>query len=493
VITVTRNQVRRFRSVFRRSVLGVAHKGPIAAIVFQADGPILRTRFQYRDLAVEHVEESTSSSSEWVALPVDVLADFEGAADSAVTLDTIGLNRSIVCWQDHGIPQVREYDVPPTDRNAVMPKLPAMWVSNPPDLLTALAEATETSTDDAARYALYCIQLQGSGNQVIATDGHQLLFRGGFTFPWTSDVLIKGIPLFGCRSLPRDEPVDIGITDTHVVLRVGPWTIWLQIQKEARFPNVGQIVPYVDQATTRLILDPEDVRFVESRLDRLPGKDAIHSPVTLELNGKVALRSRAEGQTQATELVLSRSRYTGSPIKLSTNRTLLGRALRMGFREVAIPGADIPLVCRDRNITYAWQPLTNAVVESGNDVVCIQSGSTTAVASHVPPARETSRSTMREPIARNGHRPAEPVTTSSRPAVTIPMPIVSVSRIGDDGSTGNLASLIQEAKALHTASAEFRARSARLVAGLRRHRKQSRLLNETLKSLRQIRLRDVTP
>jgi hypothetical protein len=491
VITLTRNQVRRLRSVFRRSILGVAHKGPIAAIVFHADGSILRTRFQYRELAIEHVEDSTTTSSDTVALPLDVLADFEGAADSTVTLESIGTNRSIACWQDHGIPQVREYDVPPTDLEAVMPKLPLTWVSNPPDLLAALAEATETSTDDSARYALYCIQLQGSGNQVIATDGHQVLFLGGFNFPWAGDVLIKGSPLFGCRALPRDEPVDVGITDMHVVLRVGPWTIWLEIQKDARFPNVGQIVPYVDQVTTRLILDPEDARFIESRLDRLPGKDTIHSPLTLELNGKVALRSRGEGQTQATELVLSRSRYTESPIKLSTNRALLGRAIRMGFREIAIPGADVPLVCRDRNSTYAWQPLTNAVVESGNDAVCIESGGATAVAGNAVNTREPSRSTMPEPIVRNGHRPAELVTPSSRPAV--PMTVVTTGRISDDSPTGNLASLIQEAEALHSAAAEFRARSARLVAGLRRHRKQSRLLNETLKSLRQLRLQDVTP
>ena len=50
------------------------------------------------------------------------------------------------------------------------------------------------------------------------------------------------------------------------------------------------------------------------------------------------------------------------------------------------------------------------------------------------------------------------------------------------------ASLIAEAEALHASLAETKASAARLIAGLRRHRKQSRLVSETLKSLRQLKL-----
>jgi hypothetical protein len=50
---------------------------------------------------------------------------------------------------------------------------------------------------------------------------------------------------------------------------------------------------------------------------------------------------------------------------------------------------------------------------------------------------------------------------------------------------------MQEAESLHAALADAKSRTARLIAGLRRQRKQSRLVNETLKSLRQLRLQDV--
>ena len=52
----------------------------------------------------------------------------------------------------------------------------------------------------------------------------------------------------------------------------------------------------------------------------------------------------------------------------------------------------------------------------------------------------------------------------------------------------SLAALIQEAESLHATLADAKSRTARLIAGLRRHRKQSRLVSETLKSLRKLRL-----
>ncbi len=74
----------------------------------------------------------------------------------------------------------------------------------------------------------------------------------------------------------------------------------------------------------------------------------------------------------------------------------------------------------------------------------------------------------------NGHTPARPVETAS-PA-------------GSDQPGISLAALIAEAESLHVALADARSRTVRLISGLRRQRKQSRLVNETLKSLRQLRL-----
>jgi hypothetical protein len=59
------------------------------------------------------------------------------------------------------------------------------------------------------------------------------------------------------------------------------------------------------------------------------------------------------------------------------------------------------------------------------------------------------------------------------------------------GPDGGLAALIREAEAIHAALVDAKARSNRLVGALRRHRKQTRLVQETLRSLRLLKLQDV--
>ena len=93
----------------------------------------------------------------------------------------------------------------------------------------------------------------------------------------------------------------------------------------------------------------------------------------------------------------------------------------------------------------------------------------------------------------NGHAPASPAASRHDAGPrggrngTAPRMAGDVTAVGPDQPT-SLAELIQEAEALHAALADARSRTARLIAGLRRQRKQSRLVNETLKSLRQLKL-----
>ena len=228
MITLTRNQVRRLRSGLPPLGPGHQPEGSDPPARAPRRGRQLRAQYRYRDLAVEHVEPGSYRPATSLAIPLDDLADFEGSKDSPVVLEAAAPDRTVVRWEDRAIPQSREYDVTPVDRVGQVPELPATWASSPAELLTALAEATETGIPDSTRYALHCIQLQGSRNQVVATDGRQLLVRTGFRFPWPGDLLIKGSPIFACRALPRDQPVEVGKTDTHVVLRAGPWTIWLR-------------------------------------------------------------------------------------------------------------------------------------------------------------------------------------------------------------------------------------------------------------------------
>jgi hypothetical protein len=161
------------------------------------------------------------------------------------------------------------------------------------------------------------------------------------------DLLIKGSPIFGSKGLPRDQAIQIGRTDSHVILRIGPWTIWNEIQKDARFPSVEEAIPDPDAIPTRLQLDPEDASFLASALDRLPGSDELFCPATLDMNGKVAVRARGSDRAQITELVLNRSGYSGSAVRINTNRSYLRRALQLGFREIGVAGVERPGIPHD--------------------------------------------------------------------------------------------------------------------------------------------------
>ena len=490
MITLARNQVRRLRGVFRRSVLGITHKGAIPPLVLRAEGAQLRAHHRYRDLTVEHVEPGSYRPATSLAIPLDDLADFEGSKDSPVVLEAAAPDRTVVRWEDRAIPQSREYDVTPVERVGQVPELPATWATSPAELLTALAEATETGILDSTRYALNCVQLQGSRNQVVATDGRQLLVRTGFRFPWPGDLLIKGSPVFACRALPRDQPVEVGKTDTHVVLRTGPWTIWLEIQKDLRFLDVERVIPTAAEVESRLRVDPEDARFLETALARLPGGDELNSPVTLELNGRIAVRANAPEQPrQVTELVLSRSSYTGSPVCIATNRTFLDRALRLGFTEIGFSGVESPFVCRDQGRVFAVQPLSGGSSPGPDvDVIRIESGAATAAEDRVQARPETPRRPMSQPVGRHGLEPARPAQTRS---CTSARPEATGGAVGSEQPGTSLAALIQEAEALHATFADAKTRTARLISGLRRHRKQSRLVNEALRSLRELKLQDV--
>ena len=87
--------------------------------------------------------------------------------------------------------------------------------------------------------------------------------------------------------------------------------------------------------------------------------------------------------------------------------------------------------------------------------------------------------------SRDGREPAPPAEGGNRlPA----RPAEAVATAGPDQPVTSLAALIQEAESLHATLADARSRTARLIAGLRRHRKQSRLLGDTLRSLRELKL-----
>ena len=125
MITLTRRQVRTLRGVFRRSTLGIAHRGPIPPLVFRVDDGQLCARHRYANLAVEHAVTSAWPSSGSVSLPIEALADLEGRDEATVALEAMAPDRTVARWSDRGIPQAREYALTPIDGPVPFPDPPA--------------------------------------------------------------------------------------------------------------------------------------------------------------------------------------------------------------------------------------------------------------------------------------------------------------------------------------------------------------------------------
>src|SRR3954453_19062291 len=93
-----RRGARRLRGVFRRSALGIGHRGPVPPLVFRAGDGRLRAQHRYQSLAGEPVESGPRPPPDAVALPLDPVAAFEGRDDSPVTLEAASPGRTVVRW-----------------------------------------------------------------------------------------------------------------------------------------------------------------------------------------------------------------------------------------------------------------------------------------------------------------------------------------------------------------------------------------------------------
>jgi len=293
--------------------------------------------------------------------------------------------------------------------------------------------------------------------------------------------LIARSPIFGSKELTRDRPLRIGKTDDHIVVRVGPWTIASEIKTGVRFPDVERILPGPGSVATRLRLDPDDARFLLDALGRLPGADVLNGPATLDLNGRVAVRARASDQGSITELILTRSSYTGTPVRISANRVFLARAVRLGLAHVEISDAESPVVVRDRHRVLCFQPLDKeSAIPPSDDVTRVESTSSGSRPVSISAANDPGVSPMpsENPLAKPS------LQTDGRPEAQV--------TTGESPSSGGLTALIQEAEALNEVLTDARARSGRLIAALRRYRRRERLVSNTLASLKALKLQDVT-
>jgi hypothetical protein len=465
VIALPRALARQYRAVLRRSLMDQESRGSWPLVLCRAgkDGLVLQAC--QGDMALRYHLEG-ARQPEAIAFRASVLAEFEGRRDDPVELEQLSFGKGQARWTDGGVPRVIDLETVTPDSVPEFPALPKRWTPLPTGFLRALDEVARTTARESARFALTRLQLRGKTGEIIATDGRQLLLQGGFTFPWSDTVLVPRVPAFGSRDLAGEEQVAVGRTKTHVAVKLGPWSFLLGIDTQSRFPDVQAAIPRVTAGAARLHIDPQDAAFLAANLPQLPGGDD-KSPVTLDLHGPVALRGRDEKQG-ITELVLARSKASGPPVRLSTDRRYLMRAAQLGFHDVDIAGPDKPVVCRSDARLYVWMPLGDTeAIPPGPDMRRVSS------AEGPPP-------TPPEPERRGAPMPA--------PRANGPTPDDGRPNGSAEPERWGIAEVIAETEALRGLLHDASARTARLLAALKHQRRRSRAVQQAMQSLKELQL-----
>ena len=219
---------------------------------------------------------------------------------------------------------------PPID----MPKVPDTFYAVDLCFMTAMIEAAQTITAGQPRFAMDCIRLRGVDRQITASDSYQAFVQTGFQFPWSDEVLVISSTALASPDFLHARHLEIGRKDAWLFIPLEQQTLTLRIKKERLFTHLDLQVPIKSSVTTRVQVSPRDASFLASFTPRLPGVRAQSAPVTVDLNGVVAIRAADEEGSKAVDLVLDNSRYDGNRLRFQADRSYLLRAIQLGSRDV---------------------------------------------------------------------------------------------------------------------------------------------------------------
>jgi hypothetical protein len=503
MITISRSLARHLRSVFRRA--GIKSRGGLARpVLFRSSADGLKIRAVAPDVALEyHVPDA--SPDEDIAAPVSLLDDCQGKTDDPVLLESRPKNKVTATWHDHGIPQHADYDLP--GAGGSFPAVPETFAVVEHSIWQTLRDASECSDRDSVRYALGNIHLRGAGGLVTTADGHQLFQCGGYQFPWSGDVMVPAVGVLGCADLADLGPLEIGKNDKSVAVRIARWTILLAIDEVGRYPKIDEIVADAEARGTIVRIPPDDAAFLAQALPRLPHtEERPDRPITLDANGQLFVRARGAAEAPLTELVLSRTTVVGEPVRIEMNRSYFERALRFGLCELRLKGSDRAILAFDDRRRYIWMPLNpEGALSPSSDAIRIFSAGAEGTSNPSTPIGSVDNMTPNSSVAPTDTPTAAATATTetgstavsttqtavppeSLPAAAevISAPTSSSRHRLRKGTRPAAAGPIEQAVALRESLRVSVGKANELIRALKRQRQQSRLVQTTLASLKEL-------
>jgi hypothetical protein len=467
MLTHSRRVLRQFKTLARKAGIK-PHRSmtrPEVLLTTTAQGYQLSCGYDSVQLIYE-AQEPQSDSGNW---PIDwsLIEETGSPQEGIVTLQP--QDQSLEAnWSDKQVPQRKKYIIYPDDKlckSLTTLTRPTTWHSLPIEFWYALSHAVTCCDQESTRYALGCIQLRCQFGELAATDGRQIYLHGGWQLPFEDQFLIPGNGLLGYKDLAKHDSVQIALTTDALWFQLGPWSIRLVIDQQGRFPDIYRVIPAADKLPTKLILTESDAQFLLNSLDALPGQAEQYHPVTLELNGHVAIRGRADQASPPTELILSQSQRQGAEFLSTMNREYLAKALKLGFREFKFGSTNTPVLCQNGHRTYLFAMLDDkSAIPATTTALRIESSQQpTSVALTTPlpqPKPIMPKTTPRFDTI--------PVTTPALvPTSATPKPLEAAALLRD-----TLRTALQQTNDL--------------ITSLKRQKQQSKLMQSTLASLKQL-------
>jgi hypothetical protein len=477
LITLSRNIARQIATIFRRA-LGLSVNqcsNQLVLLNADSDGSVIRSATSRS--AIEY-RDSTSLPKCSLQAPLEMFKAFGSSKHDLVTLTAIADEKIQANWQDGAVPRTGTWSSRTERSIHDFPSAPTNYVENPPNFLHAIREAISTTDANPTRFALNCLRLRGSDGSVAATDGRQVFKQSGFEFSFEDEVLFYPAQVYDAKDLPTNAPVSIGRTETHIVFQLGPWTFFQPMEKDRRFPRIEDVIPPINDSDSTLDWQSADAAFLVDSLRRLPGTEDTNQPVTIDLNGKVAIRARATADTQPTELVLQNSQRSGEEIRLATDRRYLSRAAQLGFERVYFPDNTTPAVCNDDHRTYVWALLSKeGIVAPSEGTIIIESP---LVTTSTKQARRQNDQSLRICRAKDSTmKKARTSNSSEQKFNPEALPAIEEKEVLP-------SSVIEQAIALRSSLRDVLNQTNALIESLRKQDKQRRLMKSTLASLRQL-------
>jgi hypothetical protein len=356
MITIERRVALLFRQALRRGLDRPAARAESVPVLLRQGKAGLRAHARDGPFALVYDKPGRGIAAAALALPASALAAFEGRGDDPVALEPLPGGRVRAVWTERGETQQAELPALALEQVPDVPALPATFAPQPPHFLAALHEAALTTAREGTRFALQRVLLRGKAGAVVASDGRQLLAQAGYAFPFSEDILVPRTLAFGAPAWPADAEVGVGRTATQVAVRVGAWTVALEIDLKGRYPEVASLLKPA-LAPTRLRLHPQDAEGFLGALERgWRGAAARELAVALELGRSPALRFEVEGAARA--VALPHSEVHGPEARVRLNLAQFLRALQMRFGTFEVQGPDKPVRARDGERMFVLMPLS---------------------------------------------------------------------------------------------------------------------------------------